>query len=365
MIMSRIYRSVTRPLGQDNKVMESPETIIETRGLWSNGTGELFTFFTSSLQTTSSKEYYYEVWSSASLDCEDAQVFSIAYGHYAGSGSASPGGEAGDTPSRAIYSQYRLLCLEHDETLFYLTGSIPVNHFYAINFNRNKVGDKLDPGNFQISIAELSGSGKVNSSHTGSAVQVSGSSPKIITLIDDSTDSSDALGYNGIPSPVRNLVSGSLDNGIYNPSNPHYYGLVYADLGTVIISADVLNQSASFNTVTGSGVAGDNSFKLFTAISGAAATGSGFTGRSVDVKHQDFYFVRISNNEFNYSTNPTYVSGSDSFVGNTQFVTQPITYITSIGLYDFNRNLLAVAKLSKPLQKSFNSELSITVKLEY
>jgi hypothetical protein len=366
--MSRIYRAVSRPLDATNMPMESAETVVETRGLWSNGTGELFTFFTSSLQTTSSKEYYYEVWSSASLDCEDAQIFSVAYGHYAGSGSASPGGEISDTPSKAIYSQYRLLCLEHDETLFKLGNSsqTTIYDFYAINFNRSKVGDKLDPGNFQINIAALSGSGKVNSSHTGSAVQVSGSNPQIIKLIDDSVDKSDGLGYNGIPSPVRNLVSGSLDDGIYNPTNPHYYGLVYSDIGTILISANSLNQSSSFNTVTGSNVAGDNSYKLFTAISGAAVTGNGFTARAVDIKHQDFYFVRISNNEFNYSTNPTYYTGSDGFLNNSQFTLEPITYITSIGLYDkVGGDLLAVAKLSKPLQKSFHSELSITVKLEY
>lgn len=366
---SRIFRPVARPIGSDGLPRTEPEQVIQTRGLWTAGTGELLTFFTSSLQSTSSRQYYYEVWSSASLDCEDAQIFSVAYGHYAGSGSLSQGGEAGDTPSRAIYSQYRLICLDPNSTLFRLgdTNSTTLYDFYAINFNRSKVGDKLDPGNFELCIAELSGSGKLNSSHTGSLVQVSGSNPKIIRLIDDSVDQSDSLGYNGIPSPVRNLVSGSLEGGIYNPSNPHYYGLVYADLGTIIISGEKLNVSASFNSVSGSNSNGDNSFKLFTAISGSATKGYGFIARAVDVKQQDFYFVRIGNNEFNYSTNPTYVTGSGTgFVSNTSFTNEPVTYITSIGLYDRpGGDLLAVAKLSQPLQKSFNSELSITVKLEY
>lgn len=369
MAESRIFRPVARPIGSDGLPQTEPERVIETRGLWSNGTGELLTFFTSSLQSTSSREYYYEIWSSASLDCEDAQVFSVAYGHYAGSGSLSQGGEAGDTPSRAIYSQYRLICLDPNETLFTLGNSTSetLYDFYAINFNRSKVGDKLDPGNFEICIAALSGSGKVNSSHTGSAVQISGSNPVIIKLIDDSVDQSDSLGYNGIPSPVRNLVSGSLADGVHNPSNPHYYGLVYADIGTVIISANSLNTSASFNTVTGSNINGDNSFKLFTSISGSATKTFGFTARAVDVKQQDFYFVRISNNDYNYSTNPTYVNGSGTgYLNNSRFANEPVTYITSIGLYDKpGGDLLAVAKLSQPLQKSFNSELSITVKLEY
>lgn len=367
MAESRIFSPVARPIGPDGRPREEPEKVIETRGLWSNGTGELLTFFTSSLQNTSSREYYYEIWSSASLDCEDSQIFSVAYGHFMGSGSLSQGGESGDTPSRAIYSQYRLLCLDPGEKLFYLSGSTPMYDFYAINFNRSKVGDKLDPGNFELCIAALSGSGKVNSSHTGSAVQISGSNPTIIRLIDDSADKSDSLGYNGIPSPVRYLVSGSLENGIHNPSNPDYYGLVYADLGTIIISAESLNQSASFNTVTGSNIAGDNSFKLFTSISGSATKNFGFIARAVDIKQQDFYFVRIGNAQFNHSTNPTYVTGSGNGQLNyTSFINEPVTYITSIGLYDrAGGDLLAVAKLSQPLQKSFNSELSITVKLEY
>lgn len=364
---SRIFRSVQRPLDQNGIPMTAPEKVVETRGLWSLGTGELLTFFTSSIQTTASRQYHYAVWSSASLDCEDAQIFSVTYGHYAGSGSLSQGGEASDTPSKAIYSQYRLLCLEQTKTLFSLgnTAETPIYDFYAINLNRSKMGDKLDLGNFEICLAELSGSGKVNSSHTGSAVQVSGSNPTIIKLIDDSSDKSDTLGYNGIPSPVRNLVSGSLADGIHNPTAPHYYGLVYADLGTIIISADVLNISASFNSVTGSNIAGDNSFKLFTAISGSGTKNFGFTARAADVKQQDFYFVRISNTDFNYTNNPTYVSGSAAVVANTRFANEPITYITSIGLYNDSGDLLAIAKMSKPLQKSFNSELSVTVKLEY
>lgn len=353
-----IFKPVDRPIGPDGFEKTEPEKVVYTRGLWSAGTGELFTFFTSSLQTTASKEYYYEVWSSASLECEDAQLFSVAYGHKYGSGSLSQGGEVNDTPSRSIYSQYRLMCLDPDETTFYLADSpsLTFDDFYVVNFNRSRVGDKLDPGNFELSLTELSSS---------ATIQVS-SSGKIITLIDDSTDSSDSLGYGGIPSPVRNLVSGSITNGIHNPTAPHYYGLVYADMGTIIIDARALNASASFNTITGSNTNGNNAYRLFTSISGAAAINYGFVARAVDIKQQDFYFVRINNIEYNYSSNPTYVSGSDGFLGNNRFINEPVTYITTIGLYDrVGGDLLAVAKLSKPIQKSFNSELSITVKLEY
>lgn len=355
MASSRIFYPVKKPLGSDGLPTSVPERVIYTRGLWSNSSGELTTFYTSSTQNSSSKQYYYEVWSSASLTCGDGKMFSVAYGHIAGSGSLSQGGDAGDTPSRAIYSQYKLTSLDPGVTRFELADGTALDDIYVVNLNRDKVGDKLDPGNFELPIAVLDGASPASVAGTG-----------VITLIDDSGDSSDSLGYGGVPSPVRNLVSGSIANGIYNPSAPVYYGLVYADTGTIIISADMLDASASFGTVVTSNTNGDNALRLFTAISGASATHSvPFTARAVDVKEQDFYFVRVENGICNYTNNPTYVSGSDGFLANSRFENEPTSYITSIGLYNDFGELLAVAKMSQPIKKNFNSELSITVKLEY
>jgi hypothetical protein len=109
-------------------------------------------------------------------------------------------------------------------------------------------------------------------------------------------------------------------------------------------------------------------------MSGSAAISSeGFTARAIDVKHCSYYYVRVKNNEANYSSNPTYIiqnaGRSKGLIRHARFHDNPTTYITSVGLYgadaDGNRSLLAVAKLSKPIKKSFTSELSITIKLEY
>ncbi len=342
-------------------------------GLWNPNTATLTTFFTSSTQTTSSQEYYYEIWGSASLSCNDEKMFSIAYGHVSGSGSLNVGGDLDDTPSRAIYSQYKLLCLDGDEGNFYLSGSNePIKHFYAININRDKFGDKLDPGNFEFSIGELSGSAYANSVHTGSNVKIKAAGT-VLSLIDDSADSNDTSEDAVDTSVARNLVSGSLTNGIYNSNAPHVYGKVYPSQGIILIDADKLNLSASFNTVTGSNLNGQNPLKLFTAISGAYANHTlGFTARGVQTKNELFYFIRVNNADANYSNNPTFVKQdliTKGEIKNAKWKNDPKVYITSIGLYgpDENANptLLAVAKLSKPIQKSYNSELSITVKLEY
>ena len=117
------------------------ETSITTRGLWADNTGELLKFFTSSLQWSGSKAYHYQVLYSASMDCGDEEVFSVAYGHYAGSGSTNAGGQAGDTPTKAVYGQYRSMLLDGlaetgsapgRKEKFTLENGVEVTHFYAL-----------------------------------------------------------------------------------------------------------------------------------------------------------------------------------------------------------------------------------------
>ena len=76
------------------------------------------------------------------------------------------------------------------------------------------------------------------------------------------------------------------------------------------------------------------------------------------------YFCRVNHNEFNYSSNPTYLSGSKLVVKN-QSSDLPISYITTIGLYSPDNELLAVAKLSEPIRKDPNTELTLRVRLDY
>ncbi len=78
----------------------------------------------------------------------------------------------------------------------------------------------------------------------------------------------------------------------------------------------------------------------------------------------DYIFVRVGNQDFNYTTNPSMISGSGDFVY-SNFVNSPQTYVTTIGLYNDNNELLAVAKTSKPLVKDFTKEALFRVKLDW
>ena len=80
--------------------------------------------------------------------------------------------------------------------------------------------------------------------------------------------------------------------------------------------------------------------------------------------NSSIYFCRANHNEFNYSANPTYVSGSKLVVKNNA-TDLPLSYITSVGLYSADNELLAVAKLSEPLRKDPNTELTLRVRLDY
>jgi hypothetical protein len=355
----------------DDILPNNVETV--TRGLFSGNTGSLTSFFTSSVATSIQNTYFREIYNYPTSNTSAEPQFSIAYGHYNGSGSADLTGNLNnDTPSRAIYKQYAQILLPPNDFKFTINGS-DTDHIYVLNFNRARFREKLDPGNLEINLAALSGSGFANNVHTGSNVIMlpTAQGGSVIRLIDDSSTALPSVGEAGL---VYNIVSGSIDEGtvIFNSSAPQYYGLFYPQYGIVVLDANILNLSASFNTVTGSGVQGDNAIKLFTSLSGSVANYSapsgenyGLQARSSEQVKSTYYFVRVKNAEYNYSNNPTFVSGSLGQLKYSTFVNDPQTYITTVGLYNDRRELLAVAKLSKPLLKSFTREALIKVKLDF
>ena len=91
----------------------------------------------------------------------------------------------------------------------------------------------------------------------------------------------------------------------------------------------------------------------------------GFSARSSEKVKSTHYFVRIKNTEYNFSNNPTFVTGSRGQFKQKSFLFDPKVYVTSIGMYNNRRELLAVAKLSKPLLKSFTREALVKVKLDF
>lgn len=354
------------------------------------GTGSLFvkqsTFVTQSgtygqgIQLTGSSpydikngQYYLDVYSGADL------YFDIAYGDYVNSGSSKFDVPTYSTPvlaneSKVIYSQYKNVLLQPGDDLFsFASGSVNTTidseAIFVLNFASDKFKDQIDPGQIQICL-----SGSI--------------APKKFSFIDDSQIVNKQQN-------VYNLISGSIINGVPTPylknGSPVYQGvgLVYPSNGIVIFNAIQLDTivgitSTSTNTSTyqirnrrNYSNDGSNPFKagywrlwirdLFTTLRRSA--GSMAVRRSEFVPSTN-YFVRVKNKEFNYSNNPTFVSdGTDGKTKGTiiyqDLINNPRTYITSVGLYNENNELLAIGKLSKPVQKSFDNELLIKVRVDF
>ena len=144
------------------------------------------------------------------------------------------------------------------------------------------------------------------------------------------------------------------------------YGLFLPDIGTIILNTAALDLASSnggidLGTGFNNNTADNNNRKIFQAIK----DGTSFTLNSQENITSDYIFIRARNSEYNYSENPSFISGSTGEVIYTNFINSPQTFITSVGLYNDSNELLAVAKLSKPLKKDFTKEALVRVKLDF
>lgn len=344
---------VTNDIVTDNK-----EKVTET--IWSNCSGSIITFFTSSYQNATSKNYYVDAYyenpdvygtSSCAL-CGVEPEFAVAYGHRLGSGSSDLRDGVtlvGYSPSKAIYTQYRNTLLDKSKLRFELASGKTTEHIMAVNIYRARTKENLDPGNWQLTVSGTSG---------------------VTTFIDDYTNvlngsNAQSKEFGGT---VMNIVSGTIASGIYNSVAPVYYGKAYINHGILIFDADMLKDSASLTIGTGSDTAEDNHIKFLTAMSGAAVLDptKGFHARNEQMITSTYYFVRVKNNEFNFTNNPTFVENTyDGTFKHNSMVGNPRTYITTIGLYNNSNELVAVGKLSKPILKSFEREILLRCKLSF
>ena len=320
----------------------STDTISAT--LWSDATPILSTFFTSSTQEASSAgTYYLNVFQTAS-NLPNAEVqFAIAYGNLNGSGSTFFSSITGSSPTRTIYGQYRNL-IYGDENSSFTFGSVTSSDFWAISIDRTRYKEKLFLGSLNL---KLSGS--------GGTLNLTDNSQVVDSIV--FTDAG----------RVFQIVSGSSGN-VYDDDNPNgyspsfgSYGLFLPDIATILLHPTAISESIQVEASQSFNTPGLNNQTLFTAISGAANFGL----NNEETISSDYIFVRVKNSEYNYTENPSFISGSTGEVLYNLFINSPQTYITTVGMYNETNDLLAVAKLSRPLLKDFTKEALIRVKLDW
>ena len=328
-----------------------------TSTLWSGEVPTLTQFFTSS--QTSSFDTFLDVYQTSSLRSDAAVQFSIAYGEVSGSGSAPYNTlVTGSSPSRVTYGQYRTLVNGDENTNFsFGTGNTDSRDIYALTVNRARYKEKLFPGTFNLVLSGSDGS-------STSKIQLTDNSKDVTTLtFTDAGRVFDIVsGTNG--SAVSESVTGSVTPG-YTPSGS--YGKYLPDVGLILLNPRALALSASEggvglvinNDLTNTALVANNS-ALFESIKLAQT----FSMNSEETITSDYIFVRVRNTDFNYTTNPSMISGSGEFVYSS-LINNPQTFITTVGLYNDANELLSVAKLSKPLVKDFTKEALVRVKLDF
>lgn len=339
---------------------KSPDIVVGksqeiTFPLWSDSpldtdtTGQsiLETFYTSSTETSNWEgNYYYHVYAEDTDSNANApEQFSIAY---ATSGSFTLDYDSDSTlvytyPSFAIYRQFANVLLDgKSETDFSISGSTN-SEFYIISIDRDRIKDNIQPATWQLNLKHNTMLNLI--AQSGSTGQTE--FDVVSGYLDDYTGEQMSGGGLGI-----------------------VYGKFYSDKGIIILDALKVYENVT-ETAAGTTLSG-NAYNPRTILDGFynfISTGSYFRARTTEKIRSLYYFARANHDEFNYSNNPSFVTGSTNEIKN-EFYEDPKVWITSVGLYDGTVNnddgrAVAVAKLSRPILKTPESEVVIRIKLDF
>lgn len=366
------------------------------------------------------KDYYIKVLNNHTTSSKAEHIFDVSFGHIKGSGSYI--GVGGIGSSEAIYKQHLSNLVDVDTIERYNTAGTNLDlirgfditsgsstpqilgrqsrgiddYVYILSFNRNKFGDTLDVGDWEIT---LSGSLTDGKGHT-------------LKLTDDSKDNRPTPTIAG---PRYNIVSGTKGQ-IVSESKYGNLGWFYPHQGTMILS-EKCGAILPGDRTTAATTASIIPFSHFNTTGDgggnmARKTGSGFfigqhtqSGsldhrnslrlvnmlRNVDGNCMDgikgvenqttvTYMCNVKAHQLNFSNNPSYTSYEQTISdrsGSYDFQPffkmkwshywdgDPRAYINQVNLHDELGNVIATAKLSKPLEKDFAKEAMIKVKLTY
>ena len=268
-----------------------------------------------------------------------------------------------------------------------------------INFSRHLVKDEITPGSFSMIIGTATPEKKFK---------------KSLEILDDLTLSEDKIRLDS-PAGKYGLLYydrvGASGTNIYNAGRIQFagrlpVGLIYYQAGVVVLDSTRLfswhesvggGQTDGRNPYGGKPihfrgigigvpvVDGIRDFDMTwrrkaaegawaeTQMSGTIADAADFLrDRIVNIKFKNkteinsaTYFCRAQHNEFNYSNNPTYLTGSEIRIKHGDRDETPKTYITSVVLYSADNVLLAIAKPSEVLPKDPDQEVTLRVRLDF
>ena len=310
-------------------------------------------FFTSSAQVAAGTgDFYYKVYNKdINTDSTALSQFAVAFGDKTGRGAAPyTSGVSGKSSTSTVYGQYRSLIYGDEDTAFTFQGQTS-DYIYVITLDRARYKEKLLPGTFNLTLGLAGQTTKIyltDNSNTTSTVSYVDAG-RIYDIISGSNGVPYAAGKTGLNAQGGSYGKFLPDVGIIILNGMALTAPVGTD-GGILLPLSVVTTKPNFS----------NPFHFFTSMK----VGGSFKLQCEETVSSNYIFVRVRNSEFNYSTNPSNITGSGE-LRHDVMVNSPQAYITTVGLYNDNNDLLGVAKLSRPLLKDFTKEALIRIKLDY
>lgn len=367
------------------KHLDKSQDITNTRTLLHEAIPLTGTIVSGTYGTANIKDYahgmFQSVYDYPYLSSSANHIFDIAIGVSANSGLHS-GVTSQKNKKRNVYNQMAqiLMGFDHngtvqrfDEDGNLIAGGTKLDEVFFINFSRLLVKDEIKKGSFQLELGT-----KDTFTHGGAIfnnrIKLTDASGSDGYLVNSPAGEYGILFAQTSVGSTPRIQGETIGNAATHPA----CGLIFYQAGIAVISGSVFNDS------TDGGILADSLQGTVTLGSGFGATGfNSVTGSTVSVMannirnriyniqfnntvelNSTIYKCRIHSNDFNYSSNPTYLSGSEIRVKDSS-TDDPIAYITTIGLYNSNNELMAVAKLSEPLKKDPSQEYTIRCRLDY
>ena len=303
-------------------------------------------------------------------------IFDVAVG-YAASSALSSSTATQNSKKINIYNQMAQVLMGHDVSGSVqkfdedgnLTGGTKIDVAYFVNFSRLLVKDEIKKGTFELKLGVAKGTTFRNANNTR------------LKIADTNAANNYRVNASAGEYGILYATEDTSGNVLTTDNGTQKVGLIFYQAGVVVLTASVFKKTSLGGVLHNSGYSsGDpivhpfsNTYTVDKAIVSGSISGSAdaLRARIVNISfnnttelNSSIYFCRINHNDFNYSANPTYLSNSKIRV-KRQASDNPVSYITTVGLYSAERELLAVGKLSEPIKNDPTQDMTLRVRLDY
>lgn len=349
--------SVLKPIGEYTQTYTDLHESISL-------TSSILTGYSGNNWKTYSHGMFTSVYDYPYLSSSANQLFDVTFATRSGSTPDATSSAQFVTQKHNLYTQYQqglfgfnssgsLIPINTSGSLTPSTGDY-INYPLFFDFSRLLTKDEIQKGTFNLTI-DVTGGWTTTLSNPNT----------FVSLRDYGATGSNPSFFNNSPSgEYAILYSGSATAG-------NERGLLFYQTGLAVLDAYKLFDSVSGMQFTSASTGYRNfaqslvSSSIDQIASGSIRRVSSVSFNNTTELNSTLYFCRAGINDFNFSSNPSYLSSSQIIVKNNNANVDSTAYITTVGLYSPSNELLAVAKLSRPVKKTPAQEVTFRVRLDY